>query len=82
MEIRASARKIEIWASTGKGGIRASIGEGPGLVPESGNLGEYQRKVESGRVPEKGRNLGEYQRRVQASTGKGGIRASIGEGPG
>ena len=51
-------------------------------MPESGNLGEYQRKVESGRVPEKGKNLGEYQRRVQASTGKGGIRASIGEGPG
>ena len=55
-------------------------------MPESGNLGEYQRKVESGRVPEKGpgeyrerwdpseyqknRNLGEYQRRTRVSTGR------------
>ena len=60
-------------------------------MPESGNLGEYQRKVESGRVPEKGpgeyrerwdpseyqknRNLGEYQRRTRVSTGR-----RIGEG--
>ena len=55
-------------------------------------MGEYQRKVESGRVPEKG--PGEYRERWDPSEyqkkkieiwartreGKGRIRASIGEG--
>ena len=58
----------------------------PSEYRKGGNLGEYQRKVESGRVPEKGpgeyrerwdpseyqknRNLGKYQRRARVSTGR------------
>ena len=85
MEIQASARKIEIWASTREGSRRVPK-KGPGECRKGGNLGEYQRKVESGRVPEKGpgeyrerwdpseyqknRNLGEYQRRARVITGR------------
>ena len=89
-----STRKIEIWASTREGSRRVpgKVGservseKSPGEWWKGGNLGEYQRKVESGRVPEKGpgeyrgwwdpseyqknRNLGEFQRRAWVSTGR------------
>ena len=73
MEIRASARKIEIWASTKEGSKRVPGKVGSERVSEKGpvecrkgeNLGECQRKVESGRVPEKG--LGEYRERWDPS---------------
>ena len=73
MEIRASAKKIEIWASTREGSRRVprKVGservseKGPGECRKGGNMGEYQRKVESGRVPKKG--PGEYRERWDPS---------------
>ena len=50
--IRASARKVEIQASTEKGRIRASAGKV--------EIWASTRKVESGRVPEKG--LGKHRK--------------------
>ena len=63
-------QKSGIRASTKEGWIQESTKKvGSGRVPEKGP-GEYQERVESGRVPERW-NLGEYRRRVRVSTEKG-----------
>ena len=59
--IRASAKKVEIRASTGKMESRRVSEKGPG---------EYQKRVESGRAPEMW-NPGEYRRMIRVSTRKG-----------
>ena len=86
--IRVSARKVEIWASTGKVGSRRVLERWyPGKCRKSRNPGEYQkggilasiRNVGSKQVPERWDPC-EYRRRDLGEYWEGKIRVSIGKG--